>query len=373
MTVRITQKNGDHLLFTITGVDVSIANAIRRVIISEIPTVVFKSDNSNDDNDDDGIHIKTNTTRLNNEILKQRIGCIPIHITDITDNLFQELEVSISKKNTSTNIQYVTTEDITVRNTKTGNTLSREVVNKMFPPDKKTGDYIIICRLRPKISDDIDGEELDMKATMSLGIAKENGMYNVASTCLYTFTQDEARQKAVWSEHAKKLKLENKDQLEREKKNWYLQEGKRIYKQNSFDFVIETIGVYTNIALVINACNVVIQKLNTCVSSIEEGINTITPAKTTIKNAYDVRLENEDYTLGNVLQNILYEQYYEKQPEFSYLGFKKFHPHDTHSIMRIALKNSALGSEQVKDYVIESCKQGVKIFQKIVNQFNTLS
>jgi hypothetical protein len=29
--------------------------------------------------------ILTNTTRLNNEILKQRLSCIPIHITDLKE------------------------------------------------------------------------------------------------------------------------------------------------------------------------------------------------------------------------------------------------------------------------------------------------
>ncbi len=41
--VELTSKmNEDELLFTISGINVSFANAIRRVILSEIPMVVFR-------------------------------------------------------------------------------------------------------------------------------------------------------------------------------------------------------------------------------------------------------------------------------------------------------------------------------------------
>ena len=61
--------------FTLENANVSIANALRRVIISDIETVVFDTKN-------DSINIIENTTRFHNEILKQRLGCIPIHIKD---------------------------------------------------------------------------------------------------------------------------------------------------------------------------------------------------------------------------------------------------------------------------------------------------
>jgi len=364
MSVEFTQEDGERLFFTIKDVDVSTVNAIRRTIISEIPTVVFKALSC----EEETIAIKTNTTRLNNEILKQRIGCIPIHICDIADGGFEDLEATISKKNTTTNIQYVTTEDIKIRNVNTGKDLTRESTKKVFPPDKKTGDYIVICRLRPKISDDIDGEELDLKATMSLGTAKEDGMYNVASTCVYTFTADEAKQKTTWSKHLKELKLESEEEIEREKRNWYLLEGKRVYKRNSFDFIIETVGVFTSLSLVVKACQIVIHKLRDCATAVENGQNAITLSKTTIKNAFDVRLENEDYTLGHVLQNILHQRYYKGQQKLSYLGFKKFHPHDAHSILRLGLKDSETGTEAVKEYISAACAEGVQIFEKLISE-----
>ena len=47
---------------------------------------------------DSKVDIITNTTRLNNEIIKQRIGCIPIHIDD-NDFPYQEYVVEVNKQN----------------------------------------------------------------------------------------------------------------------------------------------------------------------------------------------------------------------------------------------------------------------------------
>ena len=76
--------------FTLENANVSIANALRRVILSDIETVVFNTD-------DDNINILENTTRFHNEILKQRLGCIPIHIKDI-DNI-ENILVELNKHN----------------------------------------------------------------------------------------------------------------------------------------------------------------------------------------------------------------------------------------------------------------------------------
>ena len=76
--------NDDNILkFTLSNVNVSIANAIRRTVLSDIPTVVFKTTPQEENH----AQIITNTSRLNNEILKQRLSCIPICISNAQDQL----------------------------------------------------------------------------------------------------------------------------------------------------------------------------------------------------------------------------------------------------------------------------------------------
>ena len=64
-----SKKNDDRLnilKFTMTDINVSLMNAIRRTVLSDIPTVVIKTTPY----EENKANIITNTTRLNNEILK---------------------------------------------------------------------------------------------------------------------------------------------------------------------------------------------------------------------------------------------------------------------------------------------------------------
>ena len=74
-----SRHNDEMLMFTLSGVNVSLANAIRRTILSDIPLVVFRTTPYQQNK----ANIISNTSRLNNEILKQRLSCIPIYIKDI--------------------------------------------------------------------------------------------------------------------------------------------------------------------------------------------------------------------------------------------------------------------------------------------------
>jgi DNA-directed RNA polymerase subunit L len=53
----------------------------------------------------------------------------------------------------------------------------------------------------------------------------------------------------------------------------------------------------------------------------------------------DYILENNDYTVGCVLNHLLFTNYFTKEKTLQYCGFKKIHPHDTHSIIRMMFKD----------------------------------
>ena len=54
---------------------------------------------------------------INNEILKQRVGCIPIFINDLTIPI-EDYIVELSKKNETNSVQYLTTQDFMIQNVK---------------------------------------------------------------------------------------------------------------------------------------------------------------------------------------------------------------------------------------------------------------
>ena len=57
------------MTFTLSGVNVSLANALRRIILSDIPCVVFRTTPY----DECKMEIEVNTSRLNNELIKPHI------------------------------------------------------------------------------------------------------------------------------------------------------------------------------------------------------------------------------------------------------------------------------------------------------------
>ena len=75
-------EDSDILKFTLHDVEVSVANALRRTILSDIPIVVIETET----HEKNKCHIKKNTGRLHNEIIKQRLSCIPIHTTLLRDS-----------------------------------------------------------------------------------------------------------------------------------------------------------------------------------------------------------------------------------------------------------------------------------------------
>ena len=77
--IKINSEESNTLKFTMSNINHSLANSLRRIVLSDVPTLVFRTFPHNESK----VDIITNTSRLNNEIIKQRIGCISIHITDV--------------------------------------------------------------------------------------------------------------------------------------------------------------------------------------------------------------------------------------------------------------------------------------------------
>ena len=355
----------DMMSFTLSGVNVSIANAVRRTILSDIPTVVFKTSPY----EECKANIITNTSRLNNEILKQRLSCIPVHILNYEEINLKNYLLEVNVENTTDTTMYVTTKDFKIKNLLTDSYLSEKDTRNIFPPNDYTGDFIDFVRLRPKLSDDLPGEKIHLTCEFSLFNAKNDGMFNVVSTCSYGFTPDDI---AIDNELVKKIqgwKDEGKNEKEIvfETKNWKLLDALRIVKKDSFDFIVQTIGVYSNNEIVNKACSIINKRLDDLellVNSDELEIKT----SNTTANCYDISLQNEDYTIGKTIEYILYEKYFEGTKILSFVGFKKFHPHDAESIIRVAFKNP-IDISSIKGYLLDSILDAKNIYDKIKKEF----
>ena len=364
------KESDNTLTFTLSGVDVCFANGIRRIILADIPTVVFKTIPFEENNS----VIIDNTSRLNNEIIKQRLSCIPIHIKNLEIPLESYL-LEVNEKNITDTMMIVTTENFKIKNVTNGKYLEEKDVRSIFPPyvpSTGKGEYFIdFVRLRPKISDEIPGEKINLTCKFSIGTAREDSMFNVAGTCSYGFTPDPEVMKTELQKKQQLWRDEGKssEEIEYESKNWNLLDGLRFVKKNSFDFILETLGVFDNDELVTKACDILIDKFTYLNKQIEEDELKIAVSETTIENCYDATLENEDYTIGTILNHILYNTLYRGSKYLSYVGFKKMHPHDSDSIIRIAFTNPTHNQSKVKEVLKLSGDQAIKTFKQIKQLF----
>ena len=143
---------------------------------------------------------------------------------------------------------------------------------------------------------------------------------------------------------------------------------KRLYIKDSFDFIVETIGIYSNFKLLELACDAIIKKLISLQQQINNNSSLITESINTIENSYDIILENEDYTIGKIVEFILYKKYFIELQELSFCGFIKEHPHNDNSIIRIAFKNIVENSD-IKNMFNICIKILIDIFTKIGDNF----
>jgi DNA-directed RNA polymerase II subunit RPB3 len=70
--VKIHKIKDDVCEFTLKNVDTSVANALRRVMISEVPTLAI-----------DLVDIENNTSVLSDEFIAHRLGLIPLTSFDV--------------------------------------------------------------------------------------------------------------------------------------------------------------------------------------------------------------------------------------------------------------------------------------------------
>lgn len=364
-------QNSDYELksFNVSNLNVSFANAIRRTIMSDIPLLVFKTSPYAESK----CTVLTNTTRLNNEIIKQRLSCIPIHMSSTTINFdnYEQFYLEVNVENTSDTKMIITTADFNIRKKEDNSLMSKDLINEIFPPSTITGDFIDFARLRPRVGENISGDHLHLVCDFIIGSARDDGMFNVVSNCAYGFDIDEEKQAKVldikmqeWADEGK-----TQDEIEYESKNWMLLDGKRVTKPDSFNFTIQTVGSYTNTQIVKAACDVLnmnLEKLN------QEFVNQsveIIPSTTTMSNCYDIILTNQDYTLGKIIEYAFLTKYYESKIA-TFCGFQKKHPHDDFSILRIAYEDNY--DVSVINGHIQECIYNCKlVFEKIKNAFRS--
>ncbi len=343
-------EKGAVATFKFLGGPPQAANAIRRAITARVPAVAMVAFPP----EDSTIRIHTNTSQFNNEILKQRLACVPIHITDRGTDV-GKYTIKVSVVADGTEIRPVTTADFEVIMTESGAPLAPKARDEVFPANPLTGDHILIARLRPATGGRDSAERLELTATMVWTEGAQGGSATSASTCAYCGTPDTERQPEAWEQAGKPGTFED----------WVLGAGASVVLPDSFDFTLESIGVYTNRQLLDIGTTVVTRAFERQTEYWGEA-SAVRPSDSTMRNSFDLTVVGDVYMTGPYIQLLIAAQHCrgEAGERVSYVGFRKMHPHDDTGVLRIAL-NADEGSGAAVALAQDASRQAAQQFASL--------
>ena len=336
--------------------NVTLANALRRMILTGTPGVAFRTEPA----EKSEITISVNTTPLVNEIISHRIGMIPIVADPDTFNpaLY---EFVLDKENTTKDMMDVTASDFNIYMKDPEKPLEASIqvpTEAFFPPDPITGETTLITRLRPQWNHSAPNERLSLKAKASISTGAENIRWSPVSQCSYEYTLDTDPDHIEdvftnWLLTNKKIETITdlpEDKLSELKREFNTMENQRCYLKNekgepiNFTFYVESVGTQT-------IPNIVMAALKACTALVRryEDIDSTLPESVTIQQGdarfpcVDIMFKKEAHTLGNLLETYLVENHVDAPDNgvrITYAGYKVPHPLRAEMFVRIGMETA---------------------------------
>ena len=354
---------GDILKFDVNNSNSSFVNCLRRIIISNIETVGFRTE----DYEESDLKIIENTSSLHNEFLLHRIGLIPINIPDVLSYDPNKYKFSLNVDNKTQNIIDITTNDMEVLNLET-NTL--EKTEDFFPRNKITNDHILLIRLKP--TPDGTGEKIKLEGKSSKGIGKQHIRFSPVSNVCFINKIDPNREAEELDKYLAQHSDSNITEL---KQKFKLEESERCFYINEngdphiFEFTIESCGVMEPHKILIEGLNKIIAMINKFTSEFEKSLSNnesnveIKETKALMK-AFDITINNENHTLGHLLQSHINHLF---KSDNIFVGYQNPHPLENKIIFRIKVDTI----NELKKIFTETCGELTKQCEKLLNLIST--
>ena len=386
----LVKKDTRIYTFTLENTHVTYANTLRRLILTGVETIAFRSDMTPTGTTTD-VNVVRNDTPMTNEMLADRIGLIPIHVTEPLKWNQEQYRFHLKVEGKKDHTTYVKAGDFTMVDlSQLGQAQNDGLDEKseeghvidarpFFPANPITNDTCLIATLQPGTG--ATQQVVEIYATATKGTGREHARFMPVSQCSYEYTvdPDERRQQELfskWLTVTKKVGDIDKasDQYAQLDREFKTMQFKRCFKINekgepfSFDFTIESIGVLPVGYIVGRACevgeNMVSRYVNLDKNAPLPSNLTISPSDSRIIG-YDFLFRENDHTLGNLLQTWLVEHHIEgtANPKITYAGYSVPHPLRDEMVLRVGVED---GEESTaRQAVAEAAKGCVRMFQEM--------
>lgn len=255
--------NGFRLSAELKEVPVAFVNALRRILLSEIPTVVVRN-----------VEILDNSTDMTHEMLKHRTEMLPVNVKATELAVVRDTRIELRYLEDKEKEREITSDDFVITGPR----------KEVLLHDRDLDTPMLFLTLKRN-------QSLHIKAT--LGVET----YGASQVCVSTFGNHVTPEQ--YETDLERWTLKGGDP--REFKNHHYQ---RFYSRdpvtkrpNWFDFTVESIGVTPADELVKTACEV----LKTKVLEFSK-----LPVLREQPGWYRMEMDGETYTLGQLVQEILY-------------------------------------------------------------------
>ncbi|TMW69493.1 hypothetical protein Poli38472_001649 [Pythium oligandrum] len=198
--VKIQSLTDEEIVFDLVGVDASIANALRRILLAEVPTMAIEH-----------VYIWNNSSIIQDEVLAHRLGLVPLNVDPREFQAFPDNEeAEATDENT-----IVFKLDVTCKfDPEHPNDVSKAINSTIYSRDlewvpqgnqeerfgsiRPVHEDILIAKLRP-------GQSIALEAHCRKGVGKDHAKFSPVSTASYRLLPHIEFKQPVEGADAKKL------------------------------------------------------------------------------------------------------------------------------------------------------------------------
>jgi len=379
--------------FTLDGTSTTVANTLRRCILSETRSVGFRADLTNAA--DPGIIIRKNTSVIFNEMLAHRLTLLPLGVVRIDEFEPSRYECVLKVRNDSADagIRHVTASDFRVLDG--GVDIGDVAAKAMFPVDTITKQSSLIVSLRAQWNTEQPPEEVDLTAAPVIGRGRDHMGFCPVSQCSFenSLDTDPVRQEQFFTEWLGAFKKITDpttvppEVIAAHRKEWSTMAIQRCFivdergEPSSFRFVVESVGIRPVKEIVAEGIKAVIDLVSpyTSAEKTMEELGMKAQPSDSRMNGIDVLFDGQEHTLGNLLQTLITDLYLNSgapDSPISFIGYKVRHP--LHRVMTLRFGFSTEGDSAQKtaiarQVIAAAAEKAVSIFNGLASGWASLS